>query len=151
MPRTTNPITPAQARLRALAANDARWSRLPSDKRRQQTQAARDAIMAKYLKQVDPDSTLPEDERHKLALQARRADLRSRALKAHRARTAKARARRGLPDDPQLRREAQAVIDHRCPDCGRPPGKGCSRRADGAGRPLAHPHESRMALWDLAS
>jgi hypothetical protein len=89
--KTNNPINAKQRRQRALLANDVRWSQTPHDKRLAQTAAARAAVFAKYLRQVDPDGVLPEGERDALARQARRADLRRMALKASRARTARAR------------------------------------------------------------
>jgi hypothetical protein len=95
MARTKNPITDSQRRQRAQLANDARWSRLPPGQRAAQTQAARDAVWAKYLTQVDPEGALPEREREKLARQARRADLRRWSLQASRARTAQAARARG--------------------------------------------------------
>jgi hypothetical protein len=93
MPRTKNPMTPGQVRQRARAANAARWSRLPADQRRAQTQAARDAVWRKYLAQVDPDGLLPEAERNRLARQARQADLERWSLMASRARSAAKQAR----------------------------------------------------------
>jgi hypothetical protein len=90
MARTPNPITPGQRRQRARLANAARWSRLPGDQRAAQTAAARAALWAKYLAQVDPDGTLPEAERQMLARSARRADLERWSLMASRARSARA-------------------------------------------------------------
>ena len=92
--RPKNPITREQRRLRAQLANDTRWSRLPAGQRTAQTQAARDAVRAKYLAQVDPDGVLPEAEREALARQAHRADMRRRSLMASRARSAQAAAAR---------------------------------------------------------
>jgi hypothetical protein len=105
MSRTTNPLTPEQARLRAQVANARRWSRVPLAERPSQTQAARDALWRKYLDRVDPDGVLPQDERAALARQARRADMMARALKGSRARSAKlaaarkGAARKGAGDD----------------------------------------------------
>jgi hypothetical protein len=84
------PLTPEQRRLRAQIANDARWSRLSHAERAAQTQAARDALFAKYCRQVDPDGQLPQAEREALAAQARRADLLRAALKSSRSRTRRA-------------------------------------------------------------
>jgi hypothetical protein len=87
---SSNPITPGQRRQRARLANAARWSRLPGDQRAAATANARAALWRKYLDQVDPDGVLPEDEREKLARQARRADLERWSLMASRARSARA-------------------------------------------------------------
>ena len=138
---TTNSLTAAQRSLAAQAAVNTRWSRLPHDQRTAATQAARDARFAKYLEQVDPRGELPEEERHALARQAYRADMQRAALKASRTRSARELAGR----------EATAVAEYGCPECGRLAGKKCSGRPTGAGRPLAHPHEARMALRRLVS
>lgn len=74
----------AQVRqLAARIANFDRWSRV--DDRKAATAPARKGFMARFEKQVDPDSTLPADER------ARRADL---AMRAHMTRLALAKAQR---------------------------------------------------------
>jgi hypothetical protein len=91
MGRSKNPITAEQRKLRSQAANLARWSRVPPSQRAAQTQAARDALQAKYERQVDPDGLLPEAERREMARLAQRADLARRALKASRARSLHAR------------------------------------------------------------
>jgi hypothetical protein len=83
-----NPLTPEQRRLRSQIANAARWSRVPPSQRAAQTQAARDALTAKYEAQVDPEQVLPAAERAELARQAQKADLARAALKASRARSA---------------------------------------------------------------
>jgi hypothetical protein len=76
------PIDPTKARLRSEVANGRRWSRVPYAERAAQTAAARDALWAKYLAQVDPDGVLPEAEREALARQARKADMAALALKS---------------------------------------------------------------------
>jgi hypothetical protein len=80
----STPLTPEQVRLRSQLANATRWSRVPRAERPSQTQAARDALWAKYLARVDPEGVLPEDERQALARQARRADMLAMSLKSSR-------------------------------------------------------------------
>jgi hypothetical protein len=92
-PKTLNPITPDQRRQRSRIANAARWSRLTAEQRAAQTAKARAAAFARYLTQVDPDGTLPETERQKLAREARLADLERMSFAASRARSAKAARR----------------------------------------------------------
>lgn len=61
---------------RALAARiaaHARWAAATPEKRRQGTQAARDAIDARLLADLDPDGTLPDDERDERLRNARSA------------------------------------------------------------------------------
>ena len=87
MPATN--LTPAQRRLSAQAAINARWSRLPTAERRSATAEARAARMRKYETQVDPEGVLDPDERAKLARQALRSDMQKLALAASKARTAR--------------------------------------------------------------
>jgi hypothetical protein len=134
MPRTTNPMTPAQRTQRARIANADRWSRLPGDQRAAQTAPARAALRQKYRDQVDPDGVLPEAERERLARSARQADIERWALMASRARTAKA----------QTRRQAQAVALRACPECGSPPGERCGNRRPGP--TPGRPHAARVEL-----
>lgn len=76
-------LTAAQRSLRArLAAND-RWSR-PGERARQV-----DARLQHFADLVDPDRTLPEPERIKLARQRRRAYMQGLALASSKVRTAR--------------------------------------------------------------
>lgn len=56
---------------------------------RAQTQAARDAFYRTFLDQVDPDRTLPEEERYRRAEAARRAYYLRLALKSVQSRQAR--------------------------------------------------------------
>jgi hypothetical protein len=76
-------LTPAQRRLRASAAANARWS---SPEARA---AHSDRSLARYCAEVDPDGTLPEAERLALAKQRRRARMQHLALLSSKARAAK--------------------------------------------------------------
>jgi hypothetical protein len=131
-------MTPGQRSQRSRLANLDRWSRLDAAQRAAATAPARDALRRKYLAQADPDGTLPEAEREKLARQARQADIERMALAASRARTAATVARR----------EARAVAFWDCPKCGSPAGVRCGKRRSG---PIpSHPHAVRVALLDAA-
>jgi hypothetical protein len=66
-------LTPAQRSTRArIAAND-RWAKEPD--RLKATQPGRNAAFQKLLNEVDPEGTLPEDERLKRARNAQKAHL----------------------------------------------------------------------------
>ncbi len=79
-------LTPAQRSLRArLGAYALHATHDPRDT----TKAARDAFMARFERQVDPDQRLPPAERHQRAEAAKKAYFTGLALKS-----AKARRRR---------------------------------------------------------
>ena len=78
--------TPAERKLASQIANATRWSRVPFAERTAATQAARDGLLRKYERQVDPGGKLDPEERAQLARQARRADLQRAALKSAQAR-----------------------------------------------------------------
>jgi hypothetical protein len=63
-------VTPEQRRLRAKIAANARWSRPMA--RADQADAARSAIFARLEQEVDPEGTLPPDERATLVRSAAR-------------------------------------------------------------------------------
>ncbi len=84
----TNIPTPEERTLRAkLGAHTLHSTHDP----RETTAAGRAAFLAKFEREVDPDRTLPEDERKRRAEQA---------LKAHMSRLALERSRKGreIPD-----------------------------------------------------
>lgn len=81
-------MTPAQRRLRAQVAANARWSRPMS--REDQADAARTAMYERLMRQVDPSGELPPDERE------RRVHSAARALSA-KLNLAKTRKRRAAP------------------------------------------------------
>jgi hypothetical protein len=80
-------MTPAQFRLRAQIAANARWSR--RDARKHQADAARAAIYARLERQVDPGMVLPPEERaalvesamHKMSAEMNAAKARKRAAR----------------------------------------------------------------------
>ena len=80
-------MTPEQRRLRAKIAANARWSHQAA--RTDQAEAARSAIFARLERQIDPDGTLPPDQRAVLVrCAARRLSAQLNAAKARKNRTA---------------------------------------------------------------
>jgi hypothetical protein len=82
----------ATAALRSMAAKaliQRRWSRTPRADRNAATAAGRQAVWNRYLDAVDPDRTLPEDEREQLAHEAERAHMTELAALRTAARTAR--------------------------------------------------------------
>ena len=76
-------LTPAQRSLRArVAAYKLHASRDP----RETTQPARDAFMARFEREVDPDRRLPPAERQRRAEAAKKAYFTALALRSSRAR-----------------------------------------------------------------
>lgn len=75
-------------RLRASIAAHESWSRTPD--RSARTAPARAALMAKFEREVDPDGTLPPDERARRAEHKRKAYFGRLALKSAKARRARA-------------------------------------------------------------
>jgi hypothetical protein len=80
----TKHLTPAQRILRAKAAADASWAN--TSDRAARTQPARQAALARFEDQVDPNGDLPEDERQRRAASARRSYFRLLALRSARVR-----------------------------------------------------------------
>lgn len=78
------PLTPEQRTLRARLAAHESWAATPD--RSARTRAARDAFIAKFEDQVDPDRTLPPAERRRRAESARKAHYTRLAFKSARAR-----------------------------------------------------------------
>jgi hypothetical protein len=71
----------------ARLAAHSRWAK--EEDRSAATQAARDGLQRRFEDQVDPDRTLPADERAKRTDSARRAHFQRLALKSAQARRAK--------------------------------------------------------------
>ena len=94
-------LTPEQRRLRArIAAYALHASHDP----RETTKAARDAFMARFERQVDPEGTLPEAERRRRADAAKKAYFNALALKSARARGGRRERGGGAPPVPSRRR-----------------------------------------------
>jgi hypothetical protein len=68
---TTDSLTPEQRILRARAAVTTSWANTPD--RTERTRPAREAFLARFADQVDPDRVLPEAERARRAEHAKRA------------------------------------------------------------------------------
>lgn len=81
------PLTPEQRRLRASVAAHVQWASEPD--RSARTKAARDGLLAKYEREVDPDGKLPPEERRRRAEHLRKAHMARMALASSRARAAK--------------------------------------------------------------
>jgi hypothetical protein len=80
----SKPLTPAQRTLCAKAAADASWAN--TSDRAARTAPARQAALARFERQVDPNGELPEDERQRRAASARRSYFRLLALRSARSR-----------------------------------------------------------------
>jgi hypothetical protein len=80
-------LSPEQRRLRARVAALTRWSREDSVAG---TEKARDGFLQAFLNEVDPDRSLPEPERLRRAVAARKAHMASLALKSSKARSRRA-------------------------------------------------------------
>ena len=76
-------MTPEQRSLRARIAAHSRWA---TQDRREGTAAARAAFADRFEREVDPDGTLPRDERLRRAESARKAYFARLALASSRAR-----------------------------------------------------------------
>jgi hypothetical protein len=66
-------LTPDERALRARIAAHTRWAH--TDDRQAATRPARDAFLARFEHQVDPEGTLPPAERQRRAESARRAHM----------------------------------------------------------------------------
>jgi hypothetical protein len=77
-------LTPDQRSLRARTAVTASWS-VTAD-RSERTRPAREAFLARFADQVDPDHVLPEAERERRAAYAKKAYFLGLAYRSSRAR-----------------------------------------------------------------
>lgn len=96
MPAYESEAARTEASLRGRLAVLSSWAQ--TDDRQARTKPGRDAMLAKFEQQVDPDGTLPPAERARRAEYARKAHFTRLALKAAKARSAKAAARRAAAD-----------------------------------------------------
>ena len=76
-------LSPAERRMNARAAAFAAHAKHGS---KAMTRKARTAFWTRFLNQVDPDRTLPEDERNKRAQQAMRSHMTRMAYRSARSR-----------------------------------------------------------------
>lgn len=77
-------MTEAERKLAASISAHESWAQTPD--RSARTAPARAALMAKFEREVDPDGTLPPDERARRAEHKRKAHFQRLALKSARAR-----------------------------------------------------------------
>lgn len=81
-------LTPHQRVLRAQIASHASWAN--TSDRTARTDPARRGLMAKFEKEVDPDGSLPAEERAQRAEHLRLAHLKRCALRSAKVRSARA-------------------------------------------------------------
>jgi hypothetical protein len=82
------PVSTETSLRRAAAAHES-WARTPD--RRARTAPATAGFLEKFAREIDPDNTLPPEERHRRAVSARRAyylRLSAKALAARNGRSA---------------------------------------------------------------
>lgn len=94
-------LTPEQ---RSLRARIAAYALHASHDPRETTKPARDAFMARFERQVDPEGKLPEAERRRRADAAKKAYFNGLALKSARARGGRRERGGGAPPVPARRR-----------------------------------------------
>ncbi|MFI6594897.1 hypothetical protein ACIBHX_01545 [Nonomuraea sp. NPDC050536] len=82
-------MTPAERTLRGRMGAHTSWANTADPSAR--TKPGRDAFLARFEKQVDPDGTLPVEERKRRATSARKAYMQALAMKSRKTREAKAR------------------------------------------------------------
>ena len=80
-----SPLTPEQ---RSLRARLAAYEQQAKHDTRETTRKARESFLARFEEQVDPDRELPEAERQRRALAARKAHFTRLALRSARVRAA---------------------------------------------------------------
>lgn len=81
------PLSPAQRRLQASMAAHTRWAKVIDPKTA--TQPARDGLIARFEREVDPDGVLSVEDRRARALKLRQAHMQKLALRSSQARAAK--------------------------------------------------------------
>ena len=107
-------LTPEERSLRASLAVNTSWAN--TEDRSARTKPARDGFLAKFLREVDPDHTLPEAERLRRAEFLMRAHMKRMSLAASKARRLRAeikkQARRELASlQAQTSDDASAEVD----------------------------------------
>jgi hypothetical protein len=78
-------LTPSQRIIRARIAAHTSWANCPDPTQR--TAPARSGFLARFSKQVDPEGTLPPEERQRRAQSALRAHMTMLAYRSSKART----------------------------------------------------------------
>jgi hypothetical protein len=82
-------LTPTQRRLRAAAAAHTRWAK--ECDRAAATKPARDGLLARFEREVDPEGVLPPEVRQQRAEQLRRAHMQRLTVASIKARAARKR------------------------------------------------------------
>ena len=83
-------MTPAERSLRASVAANTRWANASKGDRQRQGDLAQAGLLARFLREVDPDNVLPDDERARRAENLRMAHMKRLALASARARRRRA-------------------------------------------------------------
>jgi len=109
MPEYESEAARTEASLRGRLAVLSSWAQ--TEDRQARTKPGRDAMLAKFERQVDPDGKLSPAERARRAEYARKAHFTRLALKAAKARSAKAAARRAVADAVTARNSAQRLAE----------------------------------------
>jgi hypothetical protein len=89
MDESSGGLTPEQRSFRSRMAAHALHAKVKDPTAH--TQPARDAFLARFLREVDPEGTLPDEERRRRALHARTAYMHGLALKSVKSRARRAR------------------------------------------------------------
>lgn len=82
--KSRSDLTPTERSMRARIASYRSWANTSDPSAR--TRPGRDAFLARFEREVDPDDLLPIDERRRRALAARRAYMTKLAYRSARAR-----------------------------------------------------------------
>ncbi len=81
-------LTPAERSLRASIAAHTRWANTSTADRRRQADRGQAALLASFAAQIDPDGTLPTQERERRARNLLSAHMKRLALRSSQARRA---------------------------------------------------------------
>ena len=93
-------LTPEQRTTRAKIAANSRWANADKSARKANADRATRGLRARFEREVDPDGTLPEEERTRRAESLYKAHMQRLALKSSKARSARSAARKaGGPAD----------------------------------------------------
>lgn len=84
-------MTPAERSLRSRMGAHLSWANTPDPSAR--TKPGRDAFLARFEREVDPNNELPEDERRRRAEHKRKAHMQELAIKSAQTRRANSAAK----------------------------------------------------------
>ena len=80
------PLTPAERSLRASIAAHTRWANTSRAERQRLADSGQAGLLRRFAAEIDPDGTLPGDERDRRARNALTAHMKRLALKSSRSR-----------------------------------------------------------------